>query len=81
MASKDRQLLKAVWFDRALPMLPGGGAAHIGASPAWKGWVIEIDRVTAEVCIAPPKDNAMGRLRVPMSNVLAFQLSSATKTE
>lgn len=77
MAAKDLVAVKAAWLSKPLPMLPGGGSTHIGSGPAWKGWSLAVCRVTNELLITPPKDTKCGRLRVPMSNVTCYQLSTA----
>lgn len=81
--AKDIVILSSVWFRSPLVMLPLGGT-HISTGPrgAWKGWTLRLCRLTQEVLIVPPRDvTKCGLLRVPMSNVLCFQISSATKLD
>jgi hypothetical protein len=72
--------LKTVWLKNALPMLGKHGTVQIGSTPEWKGWRLELDRTLQELLVTPPKDNPIGRVRVPLTNVLAYQLSSVSRS-
>lgn len=76
-----RRTVRAVWFKHPLVMLPGSGASHIGNGPQWARWQVMVDYTTREVVVSPPPEDEVGNIRVPLENVVALQLSSATPTE